>query len=204
MSIRTIRGLGALIAAGGIVWGLAWIVSPSRQGVNSQVEIWASGVFQAGLLALLAVMWVTAATGTGRAARGVLAAEVVAVILAVAWTVPFLFDANRPHTGVLVVLDAFWPLSMAGFIVVAVMVVRARSWPAPLRYLPLVASLLIPIDIAVSWAPETVRDIVMGGYLALAYGATGLALVRQAAELPAHDVTGDAAPGSPSWSSPST
>lgn len=185
MSIRTIRGLGALIAAGGIVWGLAWIVSPSRQGVNSQVEIWASGVFQAGLLALLAVMWVTAATGTGRAARGVLAAEVVAVILAVAWTVPFLFDANRPHTGVLVVLDAFWPLSMAGLLVVGVMVARAGRWPGLLRYLPLVAALLIPVDLAVAWTPERVRDVVMGVYLALSYGATGAAMVRQADRLTA-------------------
>ena len=72
---------------------------------NSQIEIWASGVFQLGLLALLAVMWFTWATGTSRVARGFLAAEVVALILAIAWTVPYLFDANRPTTGVLVVLD---------------------------------------------------------------------------------------------------
>lgn len=189
MNPPAIRTLGALTALGGVVWGTAWIISPSQSGANSPIEIWASGVFQIGLLSLLAVMWVTAATGTGRVARNILAAEVVATVLAFAWTVPYLADANRPTTGVLVVLDAFWPLSMAGFIVVGVLVARAKRWPAPLRYLPLVASLLIPVDIAVSWTPDVVRNAVMGTYLALGYGATGLALIRQAHRLPTRELT---------------
>ncbi len=188
MNTGTIRSLGALTAIGGVVWGIAWIVSPSQSGANSQVEIWASGVFQVGLFALLAVMWVTAATGTGRVARSILAAEIVALVLAVAWTVPYLFDANREPTDLLVVLDVFWPLSMAGFIVVGIMVARAKRWPAPLRYLPLAASLLIPVDIAVAWAPDAVRYAVMGAYLAVAYGLTGLALIRQAGQLPTDEV----------------
>ncbi|SOC51861.1 hypothetical protein [Ornithinimicrobium cerasi] len=185
MSSTTIRTLGALVATGGVLWGLSWILSPSREGANSQVEIWASAVFQLGLLALLAVMWVTRATGTGRAARGLLAAETVAVVLALAWTVPYLVDANRPTTGLLVVLDAFWPLSMAGLIVVGIVVVVARQWPSPLRWLPLAAALLIPVDIAVaaSGASDQVRDLVMGLYLAASYGALGLALVRSATAL---------------------
>jgi len=198
VNTATIRGLGALTALGGVLWGIAWIVSPSRDDMNSQVEIWASGVFQLGLFALLALMWVTAATGTGRVARSILATEVVALVLAIAWTVPYLFDANRPTSGILVVLDAFWPLSMAGFIVVAAMVARAGRWPAPLRYLPLVASLLIPVDIAVAWAPVAVRDAVLGVYLAVAYGATGLAVIRQAPQLSTDNVHARyAAPSSP-------
>ncbi len=163
VNVSTIRALGALTAIGGVTWGVAWLLSPSENGVNSQVEIWAGGVFQLGLLGLLAVMWQTAATGTSRLARSILAAEVVALILAMGWTVPYLFDANRPTTGILIVLDAFWPLSMVGFIAVGVMVARARRWPAPLRYLPLAASLLIPVDIAFAWAPEDVRTAVMAG-----------------------------------------
>lgn len=186
MPITTIRTLGALVAAGGILWGMAWILSPSRQGDNSQVEIWASGLFQLGLLGLLTLMWVTHATGTGRAARALLAAEAVAVVLALAWTVPYLFDANRPTTGLLVVLDAFWPLSMAGLIVVGAVVAAARRWPAPLRWLPLVAALLIPVDIAVSWAPERFRDLTMGCYLALSYGGLGLAIVHNSHRLASH------------------
>jgi hypothetical protein len=175
------------VALGGVLWGLSWIMSPSDNDANSQVEIWASGVFQLGLLALLAVMWSSRATGTSRAARGFLAAEIVALILAIAWTVPYLFDANRPTTGVLVVLDAFWPLSMAGLIVIGVLVARAARWPSPLRYLPLAASLLIPVDIAVAWTPDEVRNAVMGAYLAVSYGLLGLALIRQASQLGAHE-----------------
>ena len=187
MNTRTVQWLGALVALGGVLWGLSWIMSPSENDANSQVEIWASGVFQLGLLALLVVMWSTQATGTSRVARAFLAAEVVALILAIAWTVPYLFDANRPTTGVLVVLDAFWPLSMAGLIVIGVLVVRAARWPSPLRYLPLVASLLIPVDIAVAWTPDEVRNAVMGAYLAVSYGLLGLVLIRQASQLGANE-----------------
>lgn len=183
MNVGTIRGCGIATAVGGVVWGAAWLVSPSSQEQNSQVEIWASGVFQLGLFALLAVLWTTAATGTGRAGRTVLAAEGVAVALAFAWTIPYLFDANRPTTGLLVVLDLFWPVSMAGLIVVGVLVLRARRWPVPARYLPLLAGLLIPVDIAVSWAPETVRTVVMALYLAIAYGLLGAVITRDADRL---------------------
>jgi len=183
MSKETVNSLGALVSLGGVLWGLSWIMTPSQQGDNSQVELWASAVFQLGLLALLAVMWTSRATGTSRTARGLLAAEVVAVILALAWTVPYLFDANRPTTGVLVVLDAFWPLSMAGLIVIGVLVARAARWPTPLRYFPLVAALLIPVDIAVSGAPDEVRNAVMGVYLAVSYGLLGVGIVVNSEQL---------------------
>ncbi len=144
-----------------------------------------SGVFQLGLVALLAVMRATDATGTARVSRIVLNAEIVALALAIGWTIPFLFDANRPHTAVLIVLDAFWPLSMVGLIVVGVFVVRARRWPSPSRYLPLVSSLLIPVDIVLSVAglsPEG-QNFVRSAYLALAYSLLGLSVIRQVAPL---------------------
>jgi hypothetical protein len=183
VNAATVRGCGVTVAVGGITWGATWWFSPSNPQQNSQVEIWASGVFQVGLLALLAVMWATRATGTGRWSRWVLAAEGVAVLLASAWTVPYLFDANRPMTGLLAVLDPFWPLSMAGLIVVGVLVLVARRWPTPARYLPLAASLLIPVDVAVSSAPDAVRDAVTALYLAVAYGLLGIAVIRQTTSL---------------------
>ncbi len=120
---------------------------------------------------------------TGRWGRGILAAEVVAVVLAIGWTLPYMFDANRANTGVLVVLDFFWPLSMAGLIIVGVLVLRARRWPAPTRYLPLAASLLIPVDIALSWAPDTARGAITALYLALAYALLGAMITRDAVRL---------------------
>jgi len=184
MTTTTVRCLGALTAVGGVLWGLALLFSPSKgEEGNSLAEIWASGLFQLGLAALLVVMWASFATGTGGVVRGILAAEMVALVLAMAWTVPFLFGANRANTGALVVLDAFWPLSMLGFLVVSVLVVRARRWPAPLCYLPLAAGLLIPVDLVFSWAPDDVRPMITGGYLIVAYGLVGLAVIGQAASL---------------------
>ncbi|WP_328474726.1 hypothetical protein OHA21_15975 [Actinoplanes sp. NBC_00393] len=178
MTSTYMRVCGLLVAAGGIIWGAAWILRPSDPEHNDPVEIWASVPFSIGLLALLTAMWVTAATGTGRWGRGVLAAEFVAVVLALGWTLPYLVEANRPNTGILVVLDLFWPLSMLGLVVVAIFVVRARRWPTPLRYLPLAASLLLVVDLAFAWTPDRIGSAITGTYLAITYGVLGVAMVR--------------------------
>lgn len=186
MTASTIRLVGVLTALGGILWGLSWIFFPSKGELgNSQLEIWGGALFQVGLGALLSLMWVTCATGTGRLARGVLACEIVALILAVGWTIPYMLDANRPMTGILIVLDVFWPLSMVGFFAVSALVARARRWPTPLRFLPLVASLLLPVDLAFSWAPDNVRSLITGGYLMVGFGLVGLGVMRQAQALTA-------------------
>ena len=186
MKPSTIRACGLLIALGGLIWSIGWLqAGVPTEGVNDQVEIWTSGVYQIGLVALLLTMRATKATGTSRPGRFILDAEIGAVALAIAWTIPFLFDANRPNTGVLVVLDAFWPLSMLGLIIVGVLVVRAQRWPAPGRYLPLTASLLLPVDIIVIVAglDEWGQIIVRSAYLAVTYTLLGLWLIRQAASL---------------------
>jgi hypothetical protein len=175
-----------MVAFGAVAWSWGWLqAGVMPEGVNDQVEIWMSGLFQIGLIALLAVMRATDATGTTRFGRFVLNAEVVAVALAMAWTIPFLFDANRPNTGILVVLDAFWPLSMVGLVVVGIVVARAGRWPSPARYLPLAASLLIPVDIALMAAGLGLeaQNVVRSAYLTLAYAALGVAIIRQVAPL---------------------
>jgi hypothetical protein len=182
MASTYMRVAGALTAVGGIAWGVAWIVTPSSSDEHNLLEFWASVPFSVGLLALLTAMWVTTATGTGRWGRGVLAAETVAVVLALCWTLPYLVDIDRPNTGVLMVLDLFWPLSMAGLVVVGVLVARARRWPRPLRYLPLAASLLLVVDIAFFWASDRMATVVTGTYLAVSYGLLGVMMVRSAAD----------------------
>jgi hypothetical protein len=175
-----------MVVFGAIAWSYGWLqAGVMPEGVNDQVEIWMSGVFQLGLVALLAVMRATDATGTTRPGRFVLNAEVFAVALAMAWTVPFLFDANRPNTGILVVLDAFWPLSMVGLIVVGIVVAKVGRWPSPARYLPVAASLLIPVDIAVMAAGLGLeaQNVARSVYLTLAYAALGVAIIRQVAPL---------------------
>ena len=143
------------------------------------------GVYQVGLVALLLAMRGTWATGMGRVGRWVLNAEIAAVVLAIAWTIPFAFDANRPHTAVLTVLDVFWPLSMVGLVAVGVLLARAGRWPAPARHLPLAASMLILVDIALAvtgiddWTQVVVRSV----YFAVAYAMVGLAVILQVAPL---------------------
>ena len=186
MKSKTIRFCGLMTMLGAVAWSFGWLqAGVLPEGVNDQVEIWMSGLFQLGLVALLAVMRATDATGTTRAARIVLNAEIVALALAIGWTIPFLFDANREHTAVLVVLDAFWPLSMAGLIVVGVFVLRARRWPSPSRYLPLAASLLIPVDIVLSVAGLSAESqtVARSAYLAIAYSLLGIFVIRQVAPL---------------------
>jgi hypothetical protein len=182
-----IRAGGVLIALGAIVWSIGWLqagprpLNASGMPINDQFEIWASGVFQLCLIAMLLIMRITRATGTSRAGRWILDAESVAVLLAIAWTIPYLFDANRPSTVILTVLDVFWPLSILGLVAVGFMVMRAKRWPSPVRYLPFVASLIIPVDILLmlsgvgEWTEIVVRSI----YLAVTYTVLGVFVIRQ-------------------------
>jgi hypothetical protein len=91
--------------------------------------------------------------------------------------------ANADRTGTYAPCQFFWPLSLVGLIIVGVLVLRARRLPAPIRYLPLLASLYIPVEIAVSWAPDTVRGVISALYLALAYGLLGAMIMRDAVRL---------------------
>lgn len=186
MRTSTVRILSMLTIVGAITWSYGWLqAGVLPEDVMDQTEIAAGGAFQIGLLALLATMRVTDAMGPSRWRRYLLNAEIVAVVLAFMWTVPFGINPNRSDTAVLMVLDVFWPLSMVGLIVVGVAVLRAARWPVPARYLPLVASLLIPVDIILmmlglgAWAQIVVRAV----YLAVAYTLVGLAVWVQVAPL---------------------
>ena len=185
MKQSTIRALGVAVLIGGATWCVTLLIAGvPENGMNNAIEIWGSGVFQIGLVALLATMRSTGATGSSRFGRGVLNAEIIAVGLAIAWTIPYLFDANRPNDAILLVLDAFWPLSMLGLVVVGVQVVRAGRWPSPARYLPLAASLLIPLDIvAMTVLDESGALVVRALYLGVAYALAGLAIMRDVAPL---------------------
>ncbi|MDP8930337.1 MAG: hypothetical protein M3O70_17665 [Actinomycetota bacterium] len=187
MSTSTVKLCGVLIVVGGLAWSAAWLITgPPPEGVNRPLEIWASGVFQIGLVALLAVLRVTDATGRSRWGRAIINIELFLLALAIGWTIPHLWQANRPHDTLWInILDAGWPLSMAWLIVVGIAVVRARRWPSPARWLPLAASLLLPVDIAFLWTGEWPSLIIRAGYLAVAYTALGWIVIRDIAPLTA-------------------
>ncbi len=184
MKATTARACGLAVAAGALAWAIAGIVAgPLGENEHDALELWGSGLFQVGLVCMIVTMRATDATGTSRWGRIVLGIEMLLLAPAIAWTIPFLIDPNRPHEGILVILDVFWPLSIAWLIPVAITVGRAKRWPSPVRWLPLVASLLIPVDILAGLAGEQTRLIIGSGYMALAYGVLGILMARDVAPL---------------------
>ena len=184
MKAATIRACGIAVAGGALAWAIAnFIVGPLGENEHSALELWGSGLFQVGLVCMIVTMRATDAAGTSRWGRVVLGIEMLLLAPAIAWTIPFLIDADRPHEGILVVLDVFWPLSIAWLIPVGITVARARRWPTPVRWLPLVASLLIPVDIAASFATEQAALVIGQTYMAMTYGALGILIVRDIAPL---------------------
>lgn len=185
MTQSTARIAGILVALGALVWAATrLVIGVPVEGVNDPVEIWGSFAFQIGLLAYLGVAWATKATGTGLSGRAVLAIELVLLALAIGWTIPHLWQANRPHDELWIqVLDAGWPFSMLGLIAVGIAVARARRWPGLARWLPLAASLLIVVDIALMSLPVEVSHVLTFVYLGVAYTLLGAAIVRDVAPL---------------------
>lgn len=199
MQTTTVRWCGAAAAAGGVLWSLTWLVAGvPEEGVNQAVEIWGSFAFQLGVVALLVAMRGTDAAGTSRWGRWLLSGQAALMALAIAWTVPHLVDPNyqaKNENTVLVVLDAAWPLSMLGLVFVGVAVARARRWPTPLRWFPLAAGLLIPVDIAAMllFGPWT-EIVVRAAYMSATYGALGVLLVREAPLVVARNANSRAQP----------
>lgn len=203
MRTTTVRWCGAAAAAGATIWSGTWLAAGvPEDGVNEAVEVWGSFAFQLGVVALLVAMRGTDATGSSRRGRTVLSAQAVLMALAIAWTVPHLADPNYMTTNdsaVLVALDVAWPLSMLGLVAVGAGVVRARRWPSPLRWMPLAASLLIPVDIVSmllfgAWAEIVIRAT----YMTATYVALGVLVVRHAGGIvaPSTEPECSRAPGS--------
>ncbi|MGQ7297467.1 hypothetical protein [Quadrisphaera sp. KR29] len=145
-STAWVRRRGLVLVAGGLVWVAATLAI----GLNEESPSWGrvselSGLaFQVGVFALLRIMWATRATGTSRAARGMLVVEHALLGVACASTVlttVFFED----HAGWLMAVDASWPLSMLGMLVIAVKVAVHGRWRGALRVFPLWAEAYFPL-----------------------------------------------------------
>ena len=66
--------------------------------------------------------------------------------LASAWSVGTVIDTSTHQKGVLLVLDATWPLSMVGLVVVAVAILRAGRFHGVSRFAPLAGSMWLLAD----------------------------------------------------------
>ncbi|WP_433298182.1 hypothetical protein ACQPZQ_20360 [Pseudonocardia sp. CA-142604] len=174
MGSATIRACGAAVALGGVIWGTAGLIAPTTDGVVRPVEVWASGAFLLGVIALVSVVRATRATGDGRWAGGLLAAELVMLALAALSTVITPTSPDYELAGALLVLDTAWPLSMLGLVAIAGAVVARRRWPARTRWLMLATSLWLPVGFV---APDAVTSV----YLIVVPLLLGAAIIGEVA-----------------------
>jgi hypothetical protein len=134
--------------------------------------------FQLGLFGLLGVMLRTAATGTGRAGRGLLHVERVVLAVASLWSVlhavvpPAVQEAPW-----MVAMDMFWPLSMFGMTVVGVTVAVVGRWRGLLRWWTAAgcAWFVASIPVAVLF-PEGPGQVVGVAYMIIGFGGIGVLL----------------------------
>jgi hypothetical protein len=179
--MSVVRKCGLAVAVGAIAWAIAGLVAgPIEEAANSRIELMGSFAFQIGVLALVGALWVTEGTGSGRWGRAVLVVEAVLVVLGMGWTIPHLFDPNLAGEGIMLALDAAWPLSMLWLIVLGVRVARARRWPGGLRWMPLVASLWFPVSIIAVGAGEWPALVISSVWLGATYVAMGLLMAARA------------------------
>lgn len=167
MTREAIRRCGAAVMAGGAIWGAGMLLAgPLGDEELHRAELIGSFGWQLGILALLAVMAATRATGSGRLGRSLLAVETALVMLAMVWTVAHVFDPDMVDSGIMVALDAAWPLSMLVLLVVAVAVAVVHRWTGRARWAPLVAKLyvvvaLITLAVMPEWPGLIVRSVVL-------------------------------------------
>jgi hypothetical protein len=139
---RFVRRAGALMAVGAASWATSILtVSSTPDSVAGERFHDGTGLlFQVGVFAVVTAMARTGAIGPSRGARVFLRVERVLLALAMVWSAlhfadPVWADGN----GLVIALDAFWPLSMLGMLVLGIKVFRARRWSGSLRTAPLVA-----------------------------------------------------------------
>lgn len=183
MTSETIRRCGGMVIAGAIAWagGMLW-AGPLADDELDRWELSGSLAWQIGILALLAVMAATRATGSGRFGRSLLAVGTTLVVLAMVWTVAHVVDPEMVDSGIMVALDAAWPLSMLVILVIAVVVAVVHRWTGRARWAPLISKLyvvaaLVTLAVMPEWPGLVVRSLA----LATLFGWLGWVIVTDVA-----------------------
>ncbi|MGY2079376.1 hypothetical protein [Modestobacter sp. SYSU DS0657] len=181
-SSRMVRRGGAAVAVGSAVWAggiLAFGLTPvdGWQGITYDLS---SLAFQLGLVALVTVQLRTGAIGTGRLARGLLHAEHVLLVLAIASTVTWMVTSEtQRETTWFLLLDSCWPLSMIGMFAIGIRIAIAGRWRGAARFWPLGAESWAPVVIPVSAVLPDAAGPVAAAHLFLGYAALGVVLARR-------------------------
>ncbi|GAA3446458.1 hypothetical protein [Planomonospora venezuelensis] len=174
-----VRRLGLALTAGTLAWATSiFLFGTVNEGFAERVGDLTGLAFQAGVFALLTIQIRTRATGLSRTSRVMLKVELVLLGLASVWSLlhGLLPEPAQDHMA-LGVLDAFWPLSMLGMMIISVKLAAAGRWRGPLRWWPLIAEswgvVTVPLFIAFG---EGASRWVGGGHLLIGYAALGALL----------------------------
>ena len=179
ISTRTIRRTGLAVAAGAALWSATFFALDPQTTDPTGMTLVDLGQLpaQLALFALVTVQLRTAATGFGRFARGLLRTEFLLLGMATVWTVLHaLVPAFRDDLW-LILMDAFWPLSMLGMFVISVKVAVAGRWRGVARFWPLVAESWAVVSVpAMGILGATGGRYVGAGHLIVGYLTLGLIL----------------------------
>ncbi|GAA1992184.1 hypothetical protein GCM10009817_37920 [Terrabacter lapilli] len=182
ISRTTVRRLGLVLTTGAALWSASiFVYGSNATGLGGRIGDVTGFLFQLGVFALLTVMLRTGATGTSRAARVMIRVEYVLLGLASTWSLLHgLGSEEFRQSGLVMALDAFWPLSMLGMFVIGIKVAVAGRWRGGLRVWPLLAE---------TWAVVTVPTFLLfgdpvanwvgGTHLLLGYMTLGILLTRR-------------------------
>jgi len=182
ISRTAVRRLGLVLTTGAALWSASiFVYGSNATGLGGRVGDVTGFLFQLGVFALLTVMLRTGATGTSRAARVMIRVEYVLLGLASTWSLLHgLGSEEFRQSGLVMALDAFWPLSMLGMFVIGIKVAVAGRWQGVLRAWPLVAE---------TWAVVTVPTFLLfgdpvanwvgGTHLLVGYVTLGVLLARR-------------------------
>ena len=156
VSTRTVRRTGVAVAAAAALWSATFIAFDPQTTDPAGMTLVDLGQLpaQLALFGLVTLQLRTSATGVGRFARGMLKAEFGLLGLATLWTVLHAFVPAIRDDLWMMILDAFWPLSMLGMFVIGVKIAFAGRWRGPVRFWPLVAE---------SWAVVSVPAMIILG-----------------------------------------
>lgn len=180
MKRRYVQAAAGTLLAGSLTWAITAAVAPSTSTHSTRLELAGGLAFQIGLGAYLAVIAAAKAAGD-RWGQRLVTAEAVVLLLAAVWSIAWVIHPNVHQGFVLAALDAAWPLSMLGLIPVAIAIARARRFPGPSRWAPLLASLWLLADaIATPVGPHAGR-VIHFVWLVGPYSWLALALLTQPA-----------------------
>ncbi|MEX2225910.1 MAG: hypothetical protein WEB52_05600 [Dehalococcoidia bacterium] len=144
-------------------------------------------MFMAGVALIVAALIITRPSPVGRKGRWLLYAVAAMVVLGAVWSAFIIADPNNRESSnpLIIVGDASWPLHQALMLVVGIVALRARRWPAPARF-ALFGPALGVVLVVVSAALNT--DIVAATAIGAGWVIAGFGVLAATAS---HDAAGE-------------